>query len=107
MKYGSPTVQWVSLSALLLLFVTAVSFSFDWRTDAKQSQRAEKISQDLKALARGSSKDERVSVIFQFEGGPGTGFNNAVSNASGRVTHELKQLNARVVEVPAQVVEAL
>jgi len=73
MKYGSPTVQWVSVSVLLLLLTTAVSFSFDWRADAKQAQRAEKISQDLKELARGSSKDERVSVIIQFAGSPGAG----------------------------------
>ncbi|HEY5838923.1 MAG TPA: S8 family serine peptidase, partial [Pyrinomonadaceae bacterium] len=107
MKYGSPTVQWVSLSVLLLLLVTAVSFTFDRRTDAKQSDRAEKLSPDLKELARGSSKDERVSVIFQFKGNRGAGFDNAVLNSGGRVKLELKQLNARVMEIPARAVEAL
>jgi signal transduction histidine kinase/CheY-like chemotaxis protein len=66
MKYGHPAVVWVSLFSLFVLLATITSFTFDWRTDARQPQRAEKISPDLKALARGSSRDARVSVILQF-----------------------------------------
>jgi hypothetical protein len=81
MNRGSPTVKWLSLF-LLLIFSCSLLF-VPYSSDAQDVPRSkEKLSPDLPDRARDTSS-ERVTVIIQFNGSPGSSFDSFLLNNSG------------------------
>jgi len=103
---GSLVVKWISLSVLLVCLCAGNSIIN--RATAQGILLTEgKVSHDLRKLARGSRSNERVSVIIQFDGIPGSVLDSLVLTRGGRTKAHFKNFNARLVELPAKAVEAL
>src|ERR1044072_1121351 len=74
----------------------------------RQEETAEKISPDLLELARDpAAQDRRVRVILQTGDGAGTQLEALLSRRDVRTRGEMASLGARVVELPARLVEQL
>ena len=107
MKYGSPTVKWISF--LLLVSFLLSSQHFFTRSSKAQAllKLRPKVSADLFEFASRAPSNARIRAIVQFNGDPGSAFDLFLLDNSGNATATFQNLNARAVDVPADAVDAL
>jgi subtilisin family serine protease len=97
------------LSLSLLASTVTGTFSISYAAPApagKASLPKEKLSSDLRERVRGASSGERVTVIVQPKGTKTAMQDEEIRNRGGRVKQQLNNLNLRIVEIPANAVEA-
>jgi hypothetical protein len=111
MKYGCPTVKCM---ILLLLLASALSFNFIPQRAAgvrgkpyPKSPFAHKVSRDVVDKARAVAPTAQIPVIVQLNDKANLSFEADVAKKSGQLKATLRQFNARVVDLPAKVVDEL
>jgi len=111
MKNGCPTVKWL---VLFLILACALSFNFIPQRAAgvrgkpyPKSPFAHKVSRDVVDKARAGLPTAQIPVIVQLNDKANPSFETDVQKKSGQLKATLRQFNARVVDLPAKVVDEI
>src|SRR2546423_401796 len=114
-KKRSPFASWITSCALLISLCAGVTdrnakAQSDHKTKAQTSDgaRGKKVSTDLRDLVSGARYgDENVRVILQTKGEPGANLQALLRREGVKVHANFRNLNTRVVELPAGMVDEL
>ena len=111
MKYGCPTVKYM---IFLLLLACAVSFNYIPQHASgvrgkpyPKSPFAHKVSRDVVDKARTVPPTAQIPVIVQLNDKANPSFEVDVAKKSGQLKATLRHFNARVVDLPAKMVDEL
>jgi hypothetical protein len=103
---GSLAVKRISL-ALLLTCLCLGNLNIEDIHAQGLLLKTDKVSPELRELARGARQNDRVTVIIQLGDAPDKAFDTLISINGGRVKHRFQAFNSISVELPARAVEAL
>ena len=101
------------MKGISVFFLLTCLCAQSFRTNSVKAQEssptedADKVSLDLRALARREKAGARVKVIIQSKDVPGESLDSLLLAHGGHISRRLQNFNSSVAELPARAVEAL